>query len=430
MTNDSEETLKRIVDQADLPAMPEVFARLMGLFDEPETTAAEISTVLQKDAALVARILRVANSAYYARAGDVSTVQQAVMSLGFRTTKAIVLSSAVYSTVHKRASTSIDLRPYWQHGLEVAVTAMLIAEDVCPAQSDEAFVAGLLHDVGKVTFAMAFPDKIQELLNGPAGAWTMAREKELFGVDHSEAGAYLCRSWNLPNVLCEGISEHHVQIDKIPESAGGKLALCVGLANSMSSVSWAGPAMARSECRAYKESAATLAGITSERFQQIQAQVFPQMEEWADLLEIQVCDPMELLAAANQRLLKLYESMEQLVSDNEILHQKLLAEENQRAALEALKVICATFSHHINNATTTILGRAQLVNLSISNGADDTQQAKKTAQSMKVIESAVDTITKVLQELKELTRFETVSYHGESQIIQLKREIAAAIDAD
>lgn len=430
MPRNSEETLKRIVELADLPAMPEVFSKLMNLFDAPETTAAEISEVLRHDAALVARMLRVANSAYYARQREVSTVQQAVMSLGFRTTKAIVLSSAVYSTIDERASESLDLRQYWQHGLEVAVTAMLIAEEICPSQTDEAFVAGLLHDIGKVTFAIAFPEPFRKQQDGPPGSCTPALEIETYGVDHMEAGAYLCRKWLLPEVLCQGIADHHNSPAKLPESAGAKLALCVGLADSMSSMSWAGPAVSRAPCRDFRESAGSLIGLTEERFEQIQSQVSPQMEEWADLLEIKVCDPMELVAAANQRLYKLYASMEKLVKENEVLHEKLLAEESQRAALEALKVICATYSHHINNATTTILGRAQLVSLSMKQSNDHVAQAKKIEQSMSVIETAVDTITGVLHELKGLTRFDTVSYHGESQIIKLKREITAAIDAD
>lgn len=430
MPRNSEETLNRIVELADMPAMPEVFAKLMNLFDDPETTAAEISDILEKDAALVARMLRVANSAYYARQGDASTVQQAVMSLGFRTSKAIILSTAVYSTVNQQVRPSIDLRQYWQHGLEVAVISMLIAEEFCPSRSDEAFVAGLLHDIGKVTFAMAFPEPIRELLDGPPGTWIPAREIDLFGVDHMEAGAYLCRKWNLPEVLCQGIAEHHNVPDHIPDSPGAKLALCVGLADSMSSVSWAGPAMARTECREYREAAGTLTGLSAERFQQIQTQASPQIQEWANLLDIKVCEPLELLAAANQRLFGLYEAMDKLITDNEVLHHKLLAEENQRAALEALKVICATFSHHINNATTTILGRAQLVGLSIKKDDIDSDQTKKIEQSMNVIECSVDTITGVLHELKSLTRFDTVAYHGESQIIKLKREITTAIDAD
>jgi putative nucleotidyltransferase with HDIG domain len=428
MPQASEEVLNQIAERAKFSALPEVMARLLGMFDDPETTATQVSEILGKDAGLVTRLLRVANSAYYGGSGNVATVQQAVVKLGFRTTKAVVLSSAVYSTVNGSVPRDIDLRPFWQHGLEVAITAMSIADEVCPKYSDETFVAGLLHDIGRVALAVAFPDPFRELLQAAPGQWTRGRESELFGVDHCEAGAFLCDRWNLPELLTESVRAHHDQPEALPDAAPSRVALCVGLADSMSSVSWAGPAASRTECRQFREVASALVGMDANRLQQIEAQAQPQMEQWADLLEIELCPVTELLARANQRLFKLYQAMDELNRDNEKLHAQLLAKENERAALDALRVICATFSHHINNATTTILGRAQLVNLALSRAERDAG-SEKIVQSMTVIENAVDTITEVLTELKSLTRFDTVSYHGRAEIIKLKRDIAAAVDS-
>jgi putative nucleotidyltransferase with HDIG domain len=420
----SEELLDKIAQTVRFAAMPEVMSRLMTMFDDPAISAAEVSQVLDKDAGLVARVLKVANSAFYGGRGEVASVQQAVVKLGFRTTKAVVLSTAVYSSVNRSRPGGIDLRPFWQHGLEVGVTAMLLADELCGSYSDECFVAGLLHDIGRAALACAFPETFRAWLNAPSQSWSLEAEREAFGVDHTTVGAYLCRLWKFPEVLENAVVHHHDVPGELPEVPRDRVGLCVGLADSMALVSWAGPSAARTECRQYREQVCKLTGITTERLQVIGSQASPQIEEWAQLLEMEMCPPSELLAKANERLFALYQAMDQLNIDNEKLHAQLLAEENERAALEALKVICATFSHHINNATTTILGRAQLVGLALQR-EDKTELSPKIAQSMKVIENAVDTITEVLAELKCLTRFDTTSYHGRAEILKLKREVSA-----
>ncbi len=427
MSQSSETVLSQIAEQAQFVAMPDVMSRLITLFDDPETTAAEVAEILSKDAGLVTHVLRIANSAHYAGRGDVTTVQQALMKLGLRTTKAVVLSSAVYTTVSDAVPEGIDLRPFWQHGLEVGVTAMLIAEEVCPRLADDCFVAGLLHDVGRVALAMACPDPFRELLADPPGRWTTERERELFGIDHCQAGAFLCEQWNLPSLLNTAARSHHDIPTTMPVEAADRVPLCVGLADSISSASWAGPAAARTECREFREKVCALVSMNAERLQRIQSQAGLQIEEWASLLDIELCKPSELLAQANERLFALYQATEELHRKNEKLQTQLLAEESEHAALEALKVICATFSHHINNATTTILGRAQLVNLAIGR-SERNESTDKIAQSMTVIENAVDTITEVLGELKCLSRFDTTSYHGRTEILKLKRDIATGVE--
>jgi putative nucleotidyltransferase with HDIG domain len=420
----SDKLLEKIADQVHFAAMPEVMARLMTMFDDPSISTTEVASVLGKDAGLVSRVLRVANSAFYGGSGDVASVQQALIKLGFRTTKAVVLSSAVYSSVNKSAPEGIYLRPFWQHGLEVGVTAMLLADDICSPHVDECFVAGLLHDLGRAALACAFPDRFRDWLKTPSQTWTLESEVQVFGVHHAEVGAYLCKRWRFPELLVNAVALHHALPETLPADARDRVALCVGLADSMSLVSWAGPSASRTECRQYREHVCRLTGLDASRLQVIASQAAPQIEEWAQLLEIDVCPPTELLTLANERLFALYQAMDQLNVENEKLHAQLLAEENERAALEALKVICATFSHHINNATTTILGRAQLVGLAVGR-EEQTELSQKVAQSMIVIENAVDTITEVLGELKCLTRFDTTSYHGRAEILKLKREVSA-----
>jgi len=415
--------LNRIAERAKFSALPEVLSRLLKLFEDPETAATEVAAVINTDAGLVARLLKISNSAYYGGTGNVSTVQQAIIKLGFRTTKAVVLSSGVYNSLTNGAE-GIDLRPFWRHGLEVAVGSMLIAEEVCPKQSEEAFVAGLLHDMGRVAYAMAFPEEFEKMLDSTDDEWSAEHERARFGVGHDEVGEFLAQEWHFPEPLKNAIGRHHAIPESRPDDERDLIGLCVGLADTISASSWAGPAAARSECRQRREALTEMLKIESGQMESIAGQVATQVAEWSELLEIELGDPIVLLTEANSRLFELYRTMDELNRENERLHSQLISEERERAALEALRVICATFSHHINNATTTILGRAQLVNLALSRGEVE-GVSEKIGQSMKVIENAVDTITGVLGELKCLTRFDTISYHGRSNIIKLKREITA-----
>jgi len=420
MPNTKDELLNRIATEVKFAALPEIFARVLKMFDDPEITATQVAAVISRDAGMVARLLRIANSAFYAGSGQIATVQQAIVKLGFRTVKAVVLSSAVYNSLNKSVPEGIDLRPFWQHGLEVAVASMLIAEEICPKASDEAFVAGLLHDAGRVAFASTFPDEFRKAQAQGQQAWTLEAERAAFGVDHCEAGAYLARHWQFPAVLTTGIALHHTVPDVLPQDTDELVGIAVGLADCISQSSWAGPAAVRKDSVERLRAYCKLAGLSEDRLANIGKQVQPQMREWAELLEIDLGDPTELLEAANRQLYELYRAVAELNVENESLHARLVAEETEKAKLEALRVICATFSHHINNATTTILGRAQLVHLAVTRGEQD-EDATKVASSMKVIENAVDTISGILGELKCLTRFDTVAYHDKSKILDLPK---------
>lgn len=426
MSATKEAILERIATEAKFTALPETFARLLRMFDDPEVTAAEVAALLVKDAGMVTRLLRIANSAFYGGTGNVATVQQAIVKIGFRTVKAVVLSSTMYQSIRNNAPEDVDLRPFWQHGLEVAVAAMLIAEEICPKSADEAFVAGLLHDVGRVAFASVFSEQFAAAVAAGDAAWTPEQEVIRFGVDHAEAGAYLAARWNFPDLLRQAIARHHDVPEALPADAEGRVALCVALADCGAQWSWAGPASLRKDCRNRRAEYMRMSGLTEVRLGNIDKQVQPQIREWAELLEIDLGDPVELLEAANHKLFELYRITADLNAENESLQERLLVEVAEKAKLEALRVICATFSHHINNATTTILGRAQLVHLAVSGGEQDERTAK-VAQSMKVIENAVDTISGILSELKCLTRFDTVSYHGKAQILDLRQTPEPAV---
>jgi HD-like signal output (HDOD) protein len=134
-----------------LPTLPTVVSRLIELVDSPRTSAALLARLISADQALTAKVLKLANSAYYGFPREISTVNMAIVVLGFNAVKEMGLSISVFDVFKKTASSPLfDVAQFWEHSVGCGVAARMLARNYRPAIAGEAFVAGLLHDVGKV----------------------------------------------------------------------------------------------------------------------------------------------------------------------------------------------------------------------------------------------------------------------------------------
>jgi HD-like signal output (HDOD) protein len=138
---------KILSDHKELTSLPQTLAEVLRVTREEDSSTQELAKVLMRDPAMTAKVLRIANSPYYGAGRSISTVTQAVVTLGMRTVTALTLSSSVYKLVGDW-KTAIDRTRFWRHSLEVAIGSRMIYEALGKKQSEEAFVAGLLHDIG------------------------------------------------------------------------------------------------------------------------------------------------------------------------------------------------------------------------------------------------------------------------------------------
>lgn len=195
----------------NLPPLPIIMVEISKLLDNPRTGASELGKLISKDQAMVAKILSVANSPLYGIPRRVSTIEFAIVILGFEQIKNIIVAFSVMEAFRNKEDKSWNRRAYWVHSLITAGVAKRIADDLGFRKSGEAFTAGLLHDLGISVIRRYFEEdfkKICSLVDLQQLRYINA-EEEILGITHQEIGSYLVEQWNLPEALSEAVLHHH-----------------------------------------------------------------------------------------------------------------------------------------------------------------------------------------------------------------------------
>ncbi|MCE5271635.1 HDOD domain-containing protein [bacterium] len=212
------ERLKRITQTIiNLPTLPTIVAKMLEIIDDPRSSARSLTRLINTDQVLTARILKLANSSFYGFPNPISTINLAVVVLGFETIKNLGLSVSVISRF-ARARTDgelLDYSRFWEHCVGVGVASRMLARmHGLRAIESEAFVAGLIHDIGKVILSQYQTDRYSESLQiAREEQMLIARaEERVFEANHTEVGSWLARRWNLPETLVEAIRLHHVPL--------------------------------------------------------------------------------------------------------------------------------------------------------------------------------------------------------------------------
>ena len=195
-----------------LPTLPAVITQLIGLIDNPKTSARNVAQLISTDQALTARILKLANSAFYGFPREIATVDLAVVVLGFETVKNLGLSVSVLERFAGGGTNSeFDRQKFWEHSIGVGVAAKLLATKLRYRVPGEAFAAGILHDIGKLILSQYFQPEFSEILEVMErdNLYIGHAEERVLGVTHTEVGSWLAERWNLPKQLEEAIAFHH-----------------------------------------------------------------------------------------------------------------------------------------------------------------------------------------------------------------------------
>jgi putative nucleotidyltransferase with HDIG domain len=187
-------------------------ARLNQVLDDPDVSVDEVVRLISLDQSLTTRILKVVNSAYYGLQGQVSTIRHALMILGFGEIQQVVLGTTVIDLFHSQKSQDLfDVWRFWEHSLGCAFMAKNIARILHYRISGETFVAGLLHDVGKIVLTQYFPEKFSRVVSQVMdhGVPSSEAETTAIGTTHGGLGHLLADHWNLPPSISEAIYRHH-----------------------------------------------------------------------------------------------------------------------------------------------------------------------------------------------------------------------------
>ena len=213
MNNNRREAFRTLVEQrVDLPSIPSSIMQINTVLDDPESTVADLTDALGQDQSIALRLLRIVNSAFFGFPRQIETLEHAVTILGYRAVREIVLATSLMAeTAGNPNSDLIDRKQFWLHAVGCGAASKIMARRTGAAPEDQAFLGGLLHDIGKV-FLDAFLH--EEYLRAVSVARKdnqalLFMEDRVLGVNHTDFGYWLAESWNLPPSLASAIIYHH-----------------------------------------------------------------------------------------------------------------------------------------------------------------------------------------------------------------------------
>jgi putative nucleotidyltransferase with HDIG domain len=204
--------LRLIVNRTtELTPLKSVATRAIQLAEDERTAAMDLATVISSDQALTAKLLRLSNSAYYGYARRISNVREAVILLGMRTVRSVAIASAIIDSFRVPELPNFNQDLFWAHSVSVGLVAEAVARETHVARPEDAFTAGVLHDLGKLAMMLCEPGSFAEVIELVTVENMKYRDAELavFGIGHQHVGSRLAQRWRFPDVLADAIEAHH-----------------------------------------------------------------------------------------------------------------------------------------------------------------------------------------------------------------------------
>jgi HD-like signal output (HDOD) protein len=213
MTPETRQLLLRSVERLDsLPTVATILRPLLKYIEQPieETDVRKIVEMVSCDESLAAQCLRLANSPLYCRIADVHSIRGAVLALGVRRLRELLLSCCLVR-LFPQERTSINPALFWEHSFGCALLSRQLSQKLCSRDADRAYLAGLLHDCGKLVILMCFPEKFEVAAARARAENTSLHAAEVaeMGFTHCEAGQMLGEHWRLPQEVIDVIAYHH-----------------------------------------------------------------------------------------------------------------------------------------------------------------------------------------------------------------------------
>lgn len=202
-----------VQDRIELVSLPDIALKLNALCDDANSTAQDIANVISLDAALTAHLLHIVNSPFYNFPQQIDTITMAITIVGTAQLRDLAMATLVIQKFNKIPTNLVSPEAFWRHNIACATAARTIVMELGIKQAERVFVAGLLHDIGKLLMYLAHPElsfEILELVKANPELDIIQLEVVAFGYDHAELGAALLSEWGLPDSLIEPVRYHHV----------------------------------------------------------------------------------------------------------------------------------------------------------------------------------------------------------------------------
>lgn len=415
----SAEIFEQILSEhKELSSLPQTLVEVLRIVGDDNSSANDLAAIIKRDPALTAKVIRVVNSPYYG-GRDITSVPQAVMTLGIRAVSSLALATSIYDMTGAWELT-IDRHRFWRHSLQVALATRDIAEAIRYPYPEEAFVCGLLHDLGILILEKSFPKKFQRIWSKVENGDSLPDlEEDIWGTNHARIGQFLLEQWGVPEIICQAVGMHHSGLltqNKEPEFLPARM---VALGNQLSRLTIARIKLDLEADLETRDALRVALNLDSDKLIAIDRALLDKTMQEAGFLDVDLGSPEEILSEANRLIYENFLAVDSLMRENRRMQREIARAQVEKAALEATRTIAATLNHYINNAAATILGRAQLVEVKLKRG-EIIDLSGEIARSMRTIVNGVSVVCSVIDELKNLSTFSTTVYHDETYIIDLE----------
>lgn len=201
---------KMLSSLGELPSSPKIVATVMKMTSDPDTDVAQLEKLLSADQSLAAKLLKLSNSSFYGQRKSISTLRQAILIVGFYTLRSLVMAASIHSLYSNKSKTSIEYK-LWEHSLATAIVCRILAKKMGNFHVEEIFMAGLLHDIGKLVMRQKLGQDYEELCRKIESQHTkfVDEEEAQLGFTHCDVGMMLLNKWNLPPELSNAVYMHH-----------------------------------------------------------------------------------------------------------------------------------------------------------------------------------------------------------------------------
>jgi len=412
----------RLKQNNNLLSLPQVLSEVLNEVGQESYSLERLGQIILKDPSLTSRVLRIANSPFYHRFARIRTVSQAITILGATTVKCIALSSSIFRPDKIAAESGVDPRDFLLSCMASAAAAEKIAVVTDQKAPEEAFIAGLLLDIGTLFFLHHHPIEYRQVTElGRSGYSLISAERKVFGVDHIDVGVCLTQMLGLPDYIPSAIQSHHDRVDLEGKS---HFQLTLTLAALIGGDRFSG---IEPDLEQQLDSIRRLSSqlqLDKEQIDEVTFSLLPGAVDAAEYVGIDVGDIQHLLMKANKEIWKTFFVLENLFKERQELSQTLLEEERNRGALETKTIAMATLSHYLNNTAMAIYGRSQLMRMLYEGGNSD-KLLDKLPSYLDIIDNAVRKTVAVIQEMRAISPIDNKKFLDTSKALNIDERIDA-----
>lgn len=327
----NEQLLERVLKSPRLPSLPTIALEVIELVQQKNVDIKQIADTIKMDPALSSKILKTVNSSFYGQAYSISTISHALVVLGLNSVKTLALGFSLVNNLADQGGDGFDHMEFWKRSLFTATASKALAQKAGVLQQEEAFLGGLLQDLGMLTMNQTLGNEYNTLIAKSIGSHANLLECEINDLDlpHTEVGAKLAESWSLPALLCGAIRFHHT-----PDEAGvdvRQVVQCVALGNFVADVFVLPEAESGQALEHYNDKAFEWCGIPAEECEELLKDIHKQTKEMQRLFDLPtggLGNVNEILDTARDAMLNL--SMQAQQESSQLQEQATALEEENK----------------------------------------------------------------------------------------------------